>query len=164
MVKKAKVGVLFVCLGNICRSPSSEGVFRQRVEQAELGSFIDIDSAGTAAYHIGDPPDPRAIVAAAKRGVELQDLRARQVHISDYDRFDYIIAMDRYNYNDLMSLAPPEHDSHICLFLDFAEQHTDTEIPDPYYGGGDGFEHVLDMIDDASDGLIKDIKRNHLNN
>lgn len=163
MPDKQSVGVLFVCLGNICRSPSSEGVFRQCVEQASLDHAIHIDSAGTGNFHIGLPPDSRAIAAAAKRGINLTKLRARQVHHSDFLKFDYILAMDRQNYKDLVAMAPIGYRDRIAMFLDFAEQVNTREIPDPYYGGDQGFEQVLDMIKDACDGLINDIKLQYIN-
>ncbi len=162
MTEKREVGVLFVCLGNICRSPTSEGVFRKRVEDEDLDIQINIDSAGTASYHIGQPPDSRAIAAASKRGVNLRNLRARQVRRSDFQEFDYIIAMDHHNYSDLTMLALPEPADNIWLFMDFAANWSQREIPDPYYGGQRGFEKVLDMINDASTGLIKDIRRNFI--
>ena len=153
-----EVGVLFVCLGNICRSPSAEGVFRHCVENSDLQLNVKIDSAGTANYHSGDPPDSRAISVAASRGINLKNLRARQIRRSDFQQFDYIIAMDRHNYSDLISLAPRDHHCRIQLFLDFTDNWSEREIPDPYYGGPQGFERAFDMINDASKGLIKDIK------
>ncbi len=162
--EKSSVGVLFVCLGNICRSPSSEGVFRQCVKQENLDFEIHIDSAGTGNYHIGLPPDSRAINAAARRGINLKNLRARQIRSSDFMRYDYIVAMDHQNYSDLVALAPSNHDSRICLFMDFAQNAHFREIPDPYYGGDAGFEQVLDLITKACIGLIDDIKKHHLSN
>ncbi len=155
-----EVGVLFVCLGNICRSPSAEGIFRHCVENSDLQLKVKIDSAGTANYHSGHPPDSRAIRVAASRGINLKNLRARQVRRSDFQQFDYIIAMDRHNYSDLISLAPQDHRCRIQLFLDFTDNWSEREIPDPYYGGPQGFERAFDMITDASKGLIKDIKNN----
>ncbi|MDE0308882.1 MAG: low molecular weight phosphotyrosine protein phosphatase [Acidiferrobacterales bacterium] len=152
-------GVLFVCLGNICRSPSSEGVFRSMVESRSLDCEIKVDSAGTAGYHVGARPDSRAIEAAAKRGVCISNLRARRVNLQDYAKFDYIIAMDLFNYEDLVSLAPSDYKGRICLFMDFAPQWEAREIPDPYYGGGEAFELMLDMIEAASKGLIEDIRK-----
>lgn len=161
MSNKPKVGVLFVCLGNICRSPSSEGLFRQCVEESGIGLDITIDSAGTADYHTGQPPDSRAIAAAGARGIDLRNLRARRVDRSDFERFDYIIAMDRHNYDDLLRLAPADYSGSIRLFLEYAENWQEREIPDPYYGGRDGFETVLDMIRDASLGLLSEIENAH---
>jgi len=154
MMVKAEVNVLFVCLGNICRSPTAEGVFRHWIDKAGLDLAVHVDSAGTGNYHIGCPPDSRAIQAAEKRNIDIRLLRARQVRASDFAEFDYIIAMDRQNHDDLMWLAPPDQRGRICLFLDFASRGQDREIPDPYYGGPMGFERVLDMIDDASKGLM----------
>ncbi len=153
-----EVGVLFVCLGNICRSPTSEGVFRHCVEHSDLEIQINIDSAGTADYHTGQPPDARAIAAAGKRGIDLKGLRARRVNRLDFEKFDYIIAMDDHNYYDLERLAPPDYRGKLCLFLDFADNWPAREVPDPYYGGAQGFERALDMITDASLGLLNDIR------
>ena len=162
MIQESDLGVLFVCLGNICRSPTSEGVFRQRLAESGLVFKVKIDSAGTAGYHIGQPPDSRAITAAAKRGINLKDLRARRISQSDFDTFNYIIAMDHQNHSDLKYFAPTKYSGRICLFMDFAENWKESEIPDPYYGGVHGFERVFDMIDDASAGLINDIKKTYL--
>ncbi len=154
-----QVNVLFVCLGNICRSPTSEGVFRSLVESRALDFEIQVDSAGTAGYHIGQAPDSRAIDAAAKRGVSISHLRARRLNRLDYEKFDYIIGMDLFNYQDLVSMAPLDYKGQVCLFMDFASDWDTREIPDPYYGGYDGFERVLDMIEAASLGLIEDIRK-----
>lgn len=154
-----QVSVLFVCLGNICRSPTSEGVFRSVVESQALDFEIEVDSAGTAGYHIGQPPDSRAIDAAAKRGVGISNLRARRLNRLDYEKFDYIIGMDLSNYQDLVSMSPVDYKGQVRLFMDFASDWADREIPDPYYGGHDGFERVLDMIESASLGLIEDIRK-----
>ena len=162
MSNQTRVGVLFVCLGNICRSPSSEGVFRQCVEESGIELDITIDSAGTADYHRGQPPDSRAIAAADKRGIDLSKLRARRVNRSDFEQYDYIIAMDRHNYDDLLYLAPADYSGVIRLFLDYTDNWREREIPDPYYGGRDGFEIVLDMIHDASLGLLNDIKNTYI--
>ncbi len=162
MLPKREIGVLFVCLGNICRSPTAEGAFRQCVERAGLDLIVHIDSAGTADYHVGQPPDARAIAAAAKRGIRLKNLRARQIESADFERFDYIIAMDDFNYEDLLALAPTGHSCEISLFMKFAETWPEQTIPDPYYGGQHGFERVLDMIDAAAAGLIADIRKKFL--
>ena len=158
-----QVSVLFVCLGNICRSPTSEGVFRNLVESQALDFEIHVDSAGTAGYHIGQPPDSRAIAAAAKRGVSISHLRARRLNRRDYEKFDYIIGMDLFNYQDLVSMAPRDYKGKVCLFMDFASDRDLQEIPDPYYGGHDGFERVLDMIEAACLGLIEDIRKHRPN-
>lgn len=152
------VKVLFVCLGNICRSPTAEGVFRQKVADQGLGAKVKTDSAGTSAWHVGAAPDPRAQAAAAKRGYDLSDLRGRQAKGRDFMDFDYVIAMDRSNYTNLQSICPAGFEDRLYMFLDFASDYSEEEVPDPYYGGVDGFDHVLDLIEAASEGLIKDIR------
>jgi len=153
--------VLFVCMGNICRSPTAEGLFRQYVENAGLAERIEIDSAGTHAYHIGNPPDPRAQAAARRRGVDLSCLRARQVSVKDIIDFDYVLAMDRDNLTVLKRLAPAHLVDKPRLFLDFAPDLKESEVPDPYYGGEAGFLYVLDLIEAASKGLLEHIRREH---
>lgn len=150
--------VLFVCLGNICRSPTAEGVFRALVERAGLSDQIEIDSAGTAAWHIGKSPDARAQAAAAMRGYDLSPLRGRQVSVADFARFDFVLAMDRSNLADLLAQCPAEQRHKVRLFLSFSSQWQNHEVPDPYYGGAEGFDHVLDMIEDASLGLLNAIR------
>lgn len=154
------VKVLFVCMGNICRSPTAEGVFQHLVKTTNLTDKIKIDSAGTHAYHIGSPPDTRAQAAANKRGINLSTLRGRQVESTDFKKFDYVLAMDDSNFSDLEIVAGGAVDN-LHMFLKFAENFTETEVPDPYYGGDQGFEHVLDLIEDASQGLLADIKAQH---
>jgi protein-tyrosine phosphatase len=156
-VKKTKV--LFVCLGNICRSPTAEGVFRALVEARGLESTISIDSAGTGDWHIGRASDERAIRAALTRGYDLSPLRARQTLADDFRHFDYILAMDEPNLQHLKALAPDDYTGHLRLFLDFSGQDSHREVPDPYYGGEQGFELVLDLIEDASEGLLAHIVR-----
>ncbi len=156
-----KVSVLFVCMGNICRSPTAEGVFRNLVESRNLQDQIMIDSAGTHAYHVGEKPDPRSRAAALERGIDLSSQRARKVAQDDFERFDYVLAMDRSNYADLQSLLTPGQRDKLHLFLDFANAWDETEVPDPYYGGSHGFERVLDMVEDASQGLLEDILQKH---
>lgn len=153
------VSVLFVCLGNICRSPTAEGVFRQLVQTQNLSQFISIDSAGTSNWHVGQPPDPRATEAARARGIDLSTLRGRQAKAKDFLEFDYVIAMDHENYASLSRLATPEQQDKLHLFLDFAEDVSELEVPDPYYGGG--FPHVLDLIENASRGLLNHIRTQH---
>ncbi len=153
------VKVLFVCMGNICRSPTAEAVFRTRVEEAGLGDRIHIDSAGTHDYHIGEAPDTRTQRAAAKRGYDMSMLRGRQVERADFGRFDYLLAMDEANLSILRGLRPGDAKAHLGLFLEFAERHSEREVPDPYYGGADGFERVLDMVEDASAGLLRHIRQ-----
>ncbi len=145
--------VLFVCLGNICRSPTAHGVFEQLVEQRALAQRIAVDSAGTANWHAGKAPDSRSMQAARKRGYELNALRARQARVQDFDEFDVILAMDNNNLQDLRELCPSHFTGHLGLFLDFAKDG-ETEVPDPYHGGEEGFERVLDLVEDASEGLL----------
>jgi protein-tyrosine phosphatase len=155
------VRVLFVCMGNICRSPTAQGVFAHLVESQGLTSLIQIDSAGTHAYHVGEPPDVRATQAAKMRNIDLGTQRARRVTGDDFLDFDYVLAMDRSNYDDLLSLCPPDHQSKLHLFLEFATGLAEDEVPDPYYGGITGFERVLDMIERASLGLLAEIRQQH---
>ena len=151
--------VLFVCMGNICRSPTAEGVFRHMVQALALDSKIVADSAGTHDYHVGDAPDRRAQQAAARRGYELGDLRGRQVCVEDFARFDYILAMDNHNLKILERQCPAEHKHKLRLFLEFSQNFKEREVPDPYYGGAHGFENVLDMVEDAAQGLLEEIRR-----
>ncbi|GIK88149.1 MAG: low molecular weight phosphotyrosine protein phosphatase [Burkholderiales bacterium] len=151
--------VLFVCLGNICRSPTAEAVFRERAARAGLAQRIVVDSAGTGDWHVGRPPDRRAIAHAAKRGYDLTPLRARQVAPGDFDRFRWILAMDEANLRDLQALRPRAHHGHLGLFLDFAPSLGVREVPDPYYGGLDGFERVLDLVEEASERLLEHVGR-----
>ncbi len=157
-----KVKVLFVCMGNICRSPTAEAVFRARVSEANLAQEIFIDSAGTHDYHVGEPPDGRTRRAAAQRGYDMSGLRGRQVGIEDFAQFDYVLAMDEANLAILQRLRPSQAETHLGLFLEFAARHNEREVPDPYYGGADGFERVLDLVEDASDGLLRHIRTTHL--
>jgi protein-tyrosine phosphatase len=154
------VKVLFVCMGNICRSPTAEGYFKHIVENAGLSDKISTASAGTHAYHIGSPPDNRAQAAASKRGIDLSSLRGRKVESADFSHFDYVLAMDSSNYTDLESVAGGDT-TKLFMFLEFAESYSEKEVPDPYYGGDQGFEHVLDLIEDASQGLLNDIREKH---
>lgn len=149
--------VLFVCLGNICRSPTAEGVFRHYVEQAGLSDKITIDSAGTAEWHIGKAPDPRTVAAAAKRGYDLRPLRGRQAQVEDFAKFDLILAMDKSNLSNLQAIQPADAKAELALYLPRFGISPD-EVPDPYYGGEDGFELVLDMLEQASEVLLDEIK------
>ena len=149
--------VLFVCLGNICRSPTAEGVFRKHILDAKREADFIIDSAGTGSWHAGNPPDERATYAALIRDIDLSSQRARQVRIGDFEAFDYILAMDEDNFSSLISTAPQELHEKIHLFLDFAPELGVREVPDPYYGGEQGFDHVLDLIEAASRGLLNHI-------
>jgi protein-tyrosine phosphatase len=156
------VRVLFVCLGNICRSPTAEGVFRKLVIEEGLVELIEIDSAGTHAYHIGEPPDARAQAAARRRGVDLSQLRGRQALAEDIERFDYVLAMDRENYENLLDISPEGLTHKVKLFMEFAPHRPEREVPDPYFGGPAGFDRVLDMIEEAAQGLLEDIRRSRL--
>jgi protein-tyrosine phosphatase len=150
-----KIKVLFVCMGNICRSPTAEGVFTKLIHEKNLTGQFTVDSAGTHAYHIGNPPDSRAQQAALKRGVELQHLRARKVHSSDFEYYDYVLVMDDDNFSILIHDCPEEYKDKVRYFLDFAPHLDVREVPDPYYGGKHGFEQVLDMVEDASLGFLE---------
>ena len=154
------VKVLFVCLGNICRSPTAEGVFTQYVKEAGLEKRIVADSAGTGDYHIGEPPDARACEAAARRGYDLRKLRARQVNRDDFTKFDYILAMDNDNLRALKRFCPPEHGRKVMLFTEFCSTGA-CAVPDPYGGGPDGFERVLDLIEDAARGFLDHVREEH---
>lgn len=146
--------MLFVCLGNICRSPTAEGVFRQLLKQEAPGLQVEVDSAGTADYHVGDPPDLRSQRAALRRGIDLSDARARQVTIDDFARFDLILAMDRDNLRELEAMLPERARARVQLFLEYAPDLGRLEVPDPYYRDARGFEEVLDFAAAASRGLL----------
>jgi protein-tyrosine phosphatase len=151
--------ILLVCMGNICRSPMAEGVVRRHMQTASLESGVEVDSAGTHAYHVGEPPDPRAREAAARRGYDIAALRGRRVAGEDFSRFDLILAMDHDNLELLQERCPPEEASKLRLFTDFSHRWRGKPVPDPYYGGPDGFERVLDMIEDAATGLVAHVHR-----
>lgn len=155
------IKVVFVCMGNICRSPTAEAVFRQYVERAGMAEKIEVDSAGTHDYHIGAPPDSRTQRAAQQRGFDMTDLRGRQVEAADFSRFDYVLAMDSANLAILNRLMPKDSKIKAQLFLEYAHHHNEREVPDPYYGGEDGFERVLDMVEDAAAGLLQHISTRH---
>jgi len=150
--------VLFVCLGNICRSPTAEAVFRQKATQAGLD--VEIDSAGTSGAHDGQGPDPRSVNVGEARGYSFDGQRSRRVSRKDFVHYDYILAMDSYNLSHLRRTKPKDARTHPRLFLDFAEGVLDRNVPDPYYGGNRGFDEVLDLIELASEGLIADIRAN----
>ncbi len=152
--------VLFVCMGNICRSPTAEGVFRHKVQQNNLQDQISIDSAGTHAYHVGNPPDQRAQDAALKRDIDLSQQRARRVSADDFSEFNYVIAMDESNLDDLLSICPAGYEDRLHLFLAFSDSEN-REVPDPYYGQGRGFEIVLNLVEDAAEGLLEHIRKNN---
>lgn len=145
-------------MGNICRSPTAHGVFRHRVTEAGLEQLIEVDSAGTHAYHVGEPPDRRARLTASRRGIELDDLRARRVIEQDFEHFDHVLAMDRDNLEILLDLCPLQHRHKVRLFMDLAPEWGVSEVPDPYYGGDSGFERVFDMVEAASQALLDEIK------
>ena len=151
--------VLMVCMGNICRSPTAEGVLRKYIQNNNLGDVVEVDSAGTHGYHVGEAPDSRTQRAAAARGYNLSQLQTRKVARQDVDYFDLILAMDKSNLDNLRRMAPPEAHQRIKLFMDFSRNFDDDEVPDPYYGLGHGFDLVLDMVEDAAQGLIDDLKK-----
>jgi len=155
------VSVLFVCLGNICRSPTAHGVMLRRVAESGLSDRISVDSAGTGDWHVGHAPDARTRAAAHRRGYDLESLRARQVSGADFRRFDYVLAMDRSNLAELRRIGPADATARLDLFLSFAQDPPVLEVPDPYYGGVQGFEQVLDLVEDASAGLLAHIRRTH---
>ena len=158
-----KIKVLFVCMGNICRSPTAHGVFEHLVNQNNLSEQFEIDSAGTHAYHVGESPDRRSAVMAASKGIDLNYIRARQVEVSDFEKYDYVLAMDGDNYHNLLALAPDQYRAKVHLFLEFAEKNKSVkEVPDPYYVGSKGFENVFALVDDASQGLLNHIMKNDL--
>lgn len=154
-----RLAVLMVCMGNICRSPTAEGVLRQRLAAAGLGDRVTVDSAGTHGYHVGDPPDVRSQRHAAHRGYDLSPLRARRVADEDFERFDLLLAMDEDNLAELERNCPPGLVSRLGLLRDFATSPGPREVPDPYYGGAEGFERVLDLVEEACDGLVADLRR-----
>lgn len=156
------VRVLIVCMGNICRSPMAEGVLRRMVDEAGLGESITVASAGTHSYHVGSAPDERGQQAALQRGVDLGAIRAKQVAPEDLDTFDYLLAMDRNNYRHLLSCcAKSEHRKKIHLFMEYAPELSEPEVPDPYYGGINGFERVMDLIEEASRGFLVHLRAQH---
>ncbi len=156
-----KVKVLFVCMGNICRSPTAHGMFESIVNKEGLSDSFEIDSAGTHAYHIGKQPDSRAQATAKGRGLDLSYIRARQVDKADFEHYDYILAMDNDNYVLLDQACASEYKDKLHMFLDFAPESSLHEVPDPYYGGSRGFENVFDMVEEASKGLLADIKKKY---
>lgn len=154
-----KTHVLFVCLGNICRSPTAHGVFEAMLAQCGLRDRVAVDSCGTGDWHVGEAPDRRATAEAGKRGYDLSPLRARQVRAADFSRFHYILAMDRANLANLQAMCPSDYAGHLGLFLPFAADADTDEVPDPYYGGAGGFSQVLDLVEAASEGLLQEIRR-----
>lgn len=147
--------LLFVCMGNICRSPTAQGVFEKVLGERAPDLVVHIDSAGTHGYHVGEAPDPRACRAAERRGIDLTTQRARRVAVEDFERFDLILCMDKLNHVTLIDLAPPHYHERVRLLLEFAADRGGGDVPDPYYGGSNGFEHVLDLVEEASLGLVE---------
>lgn len=147
-------GVLFICTGNICRSPTAEGVFRAQARSRGVLDRLRVDSAGTHDYHVGEGPDPRSVQHAARRGYDLTPLRARQVVRADFDEFEFILAMDRGHLRILKSIAPAGSPARLAMFLDYSQSWPGRDVPDPYYGGARGFETVLDMVEEASARLL----------
>ena len=158
MDQNKQLKVLFVCMGNICRSPTAEGVFNKIIADQYLLDKFSIDSAGTHAYHTGESPDLRAQRAAKEREVDLSKIRARKVIMGDFEDFDYLLAMDEDNHTSMMQACPEEYQHKIKLFLEYAPHLATTEVPDPYYGGAYGFEKVLDLVEEASAGFIKELQ------
>jgi protein-tyrosine phosphatase len=155
------VNVLFVCMGNICRSPMAHGVFERRINEAGLGYLVRVDSAGTHAYHVGSPPDERAQRTAMSRGVDLSRQRARLLEADDFQRHDYVLVMDEENLHNALRICPEEYRERVRLLLEFAEARGEREVPDPYYGGSAGFERVIDMVEDAVEGFMAHLRRQH---
>ena len=154
------VKILFVCMGNICRSPTAHGVMQHKINARKLGEQISIDSAGTHAYHVGEKSDPRSRTAAKQKGIDMEFIRARKISINDYDEFDYILAMDEQNLELIHYYAPQNHAAKIELFLSFAVASNDLDqssVPDPYYGGDQGFEDVFKLVDCGCDALIEHV-------
>jgi protein-tyrosine phosphatase len=153
-----RFSVLFVCMGNICRSPTAHGVFRQKVKEQGLSGAITVDSAGTHNYHPGSPPDPRSQAHAVKRGYDLSDLRARQIGAADFDAFDLILVMDHDNLAIVKQACPPIHQHKLRRLTEFCVTQHSPVVPDPYYGGPHGFDHVLDLVEDACEGLLMHVR------
>jgi protein-tyrosine phosphatase len=151
--------VLFVCLGNICRSPTAEAVVRELARSEAVALALEVDSAGTHAYHAGSPPDERSIAAAQRRGIDMSALRARVVEAADFERFDLVLAMDTAVYERLVRMAPRRHVERVRMFLDYAPQLERRDVPDPYYGGATGFEEVLDLVEEGARGLLAALAR-----
>jgi len=158
----AMVQVLFVCLGNICRSPMAEGVFRHLVAEAGLVDAVSADSAGTGPWHVGKPPDKRGRATAARHGIDIGGQRARQIAADDFAVFDYVLAMDSDNLETLLRAAPLEYQDRVTLFLSFGAADEARDVPDPYYGGPEGFDDVFEMVQDAARGLLQHIQQHDL--
>ncbi|MGR9107191.1 MAG: low molecular weight protein-tyrosine-phosphatase [Gammaproteobacteria bacterium] len=154
-----KVSVLFVCMGNICRSPTAEGVLRKLLDESGFSRLVRIDSAGTHAYHLDEPPDIRAQQAALERGIDISMLRARLFEAQDFENFDHILVMDRHNFDVLKAMCPKSFEHKVDLLLNYAPHLSFRDVPDPYYGGDYGFERVLDLLEDACAGLLESLKQ-----
>jgi len=163
-MRAGKVRVLFVCMGNICRSPTAQGVFCKLVEEARLTDLVEVDSAGTHAYHVGEPPDRRAQQTALRRGIDLSQQQARRIGPEDLQYYDYILVMDQDNYHAVSAICPEGLglERRLTLLLDYAPHLRTREVPDPYYGGANGFESVFDMVEAAAAALLDEIRRKHL--
>lgn len=159
MNPSSRYRVLFVCMGNICRSPTAHGVFEARVRDAGLDDRVQVDSAGTHAYHVGEPPDHRSQAHALRRGIDLSAQRARQLAARDFDTFDLVLVMDKDNLALASQLCPPQHAKKLRRFAEFFQRHDSPVVPDPYMGGAAGFEHVLDLVEDGSEGLLAHVRR-----
>ncbi|HXQ31427.1 MAG TPA: low molecular weight protein-tyrosine-phosphatase [Steroidobacteraceae bacterium] len=158
MSTNKQIRILFVCMGNICRSPTAEAVLRRIAAEEAAELRIEVASAGTHDYHVGDPPDPRAQAAARRRGIDMSRLRARQLAAADFDAFDYLLVMDERNLEDARALAPQRFRARLGLLLDYAPELEQREVPDPYYGGAAGFEEVLDLLEAAARGLLSELR------
>lgn len=161
MNQQQMLRVLFICMGNICRSPTAHGIFRHKLAESGLDTAIDVDSAGTHGFHVGGPPDRRAVAILAEQGIDISDLRSRQVTLSDFASFDYIVAMDEDNYEHLRALSPESAVERIHRLMDFAPDFGDGEVPDPYYGGSSGFERVCDLVEAGTEGFLAHLKVRH---
>ena len=157
--QRARVSVLFVCLGNICRSPTAQGIFQELVNAEDLSNLIYIDSAGTGDWHIGKNPDSRSCQAALDRGIDISSLQARLIQKEDFEHFDYILVMDKKNLKEVSKMKPPDYPGHLELFLSFSLKPSIQEVPDPYFSGADGFDLVIDLVMNASKGLLRHIKK-----
>ena len=154
--------ILFVCTGNICRSPTAEGVFRNLLKTRCLTDLIKVDSAGLGSWHVGDPPDPRSTETAIKRGIDIRHQKARAIRPHDFEEFDLLLAMDKTHYSAMKRSCPPELQSRIHMFMNYARNTEISEVPDPYYGSSNGFDRVFDLIEAASEGLLEEIETNYI--
>jgi len=158
--RQDKIRILMVCLGNICRSPTAEAMLRRKLHEAGLDDRVEVDSAGTSDYHVDSPPDRRAVAHGERRGLHMQQLRGRRVERADFDRFDFILAMDEDNLADLERIRPAGSRAKVALLMSFAPDAGAREVPDPYLGGAEGFEHVLDLTAAAADGFLASLRSN----